>query len=168
MFQTLPGNKGFIFLEILIAVGLISIVFIMLLSIGVQSLNLSRTIEKMAEIDSLIKEEMEAVRSFRDGTAWATTGLGSVTTGTNNPYYLSLDNSVNPPKWVLQSGTETVGTMTRKVTFEKVSRNPSNQDIEGTYNAANDDPDTRKVTVVVDYEGKTYQVITYLTNWQSS
>ena len=160
-------NKGFIFLEILICVSLVGIVFLMLLSIGVQSMVASRSIKKAAEVDSLIKEELEAVRSFRDGTQWATNGLGVVATGSANPRYAALD-TLNPPKWILQSGTETVGAFTRNMVFDKVSRNPTTQNIESTYNAANDDPDTRKVTVTVTYEGKTYQVITYLTNWQAN
>ncbi|MDO8529900.1 MAG: type II secretion system protein [bacterium] len=165
--QKLKKENGFIFLEILIAVALVGIVFLTLLSIGVQSMAASRSIKKAAEVDSLIKEELEAVRSFRDGTQWATNGLGVVATGSTNPRYTALDSST-PPKWILQSGTETVGAFTRNVVFDKVSRNPSTQNIESTYNAANDDPDTRKATVTVTYGGKTYQVITYLTNWQNN
>lgn len=160
-------ENGFIFLEILIAVALIGTVFLTLLGIGVQSLTLSHTIKKTTEIDALIKEELEAIRSFRDGTVWATTGLASLATGSANPYYATLDNQ-NPPKWILQTGTQTLGAYTRNVVFDKVSRNPGTQAIESAYNGANDDPNTRKITVTVTYEGKTYQVGTYLTNWQNN
>lgn len=159
-------ENGFIFLEILIASALISIVFITLLSVGALALNTSRSIKEATQVDSLIKEELEAMRSFRDGTTWDTDGLGTVSVSDANPYYLFLDNSSNPPKWSLSSGTETVGNFTRKVVFGKVSRNFSTQNIEPIYNPANDDHNTIKITVTVMSGSKTYQVVTYLTNWQ--
>jgi type II secretory pathway pseudopilin PulG len=157
-------EKGFIFLEILIAVALVSIVFIALLSIGVSSITLSRSIEKTTQIDALLKEGMEAVRSFRDGTTWATSGLAALATGSANPYYATLDNST-PPKWILQSGTQTLGEFTRSIVIDKVSRQVGTNNIETVYNAANDDPDTRKITVTVTYASTNYQIVSYLTNW---
>ena len=159
-------QKGFIFLEILIATALISIVFVALMGVGVQALNISSSIKKTTQIDALIKEEMEAVRSFRDGTVWATTGLGGLATGSNSPYYMVLNTGVNPNTWITQTGTETVSGFSRKVHFDKVSRDPATSDIEGTYNASNDDPDTRKATVTIASGSNTYEVITYFTNWQ--
>ena len=164
--KILNHSKGFIFLEILVAVALISIVFMVLLGMSFSALNISHSIQQKTKIDSLIKEELEATRSFRDGSTWAANGLGPVNFGAGNPYYLILDNSQNPPKWKLQSGTETVGIFTRNVVFDKVSRDPANNNIESAYNSAHDDPDTRKVTVSVVWSGKTSQVVTYLTNWQ--
>lgn len=158
-------QHGFIFLEILIAITLISIVFITLLGIGFSSVSLATNIQKATQADALIKEELEAVRSFRDGTIWATDGLGTFATGSASPYYLVLDTTPNPLKWKLNSGTETVGEFTRKLVFDKVSRDPSTQNIEAVYNPTNNDPDTRKVTVTVALGAKTYQVISYLTNW---
>ena len=165
--KILNQKRGFVFLEILVSVALISVVFITLLGIGALALNTSFDIQKRTQVDSLVKEEIEAVRAFMDSTAttWGTNGLGSVNTGSGSPYYLVLDSST-PPKWTLQAGTETIGVFTRKVIFDKVSRNPTTKEIESTYNAANDDPDTRKVTVNVVWKGTTYQVVTYFTNWQ--
>ncbi|MEK7124349.1 MAG: hypothetical protein AAB877_01505 [Patescibacteria group bacterium] len=159
-------NGGFIFLEILIAVALISIVFILMVGIGFQSLNISASLEKSSKADSFLKEEMEAVRSFRDGTTWATNGLGSALTGTANPYHLVLDTATNPPKWVLATGAETINIFTRKVVFDKVSRNPSSQNIESAYNSANDDPKTSKATATVSWEDKSLELIAYFTNWK--
>lgn len=159
-------EKGFIFLEVLIATALIGIVFITLLGIGIFALNISFSLQKSAEIDALMKESLEATRSFRDGTTWSTNGLGTILIGSGNTYYFVLDNTPNPPKWSLTSGTETIGVFTRKIFFDKVSRNPSTKDIESTYNSVNDDPNTRKVTVSITFDSKTSQVITYLTNWK--
>ncbi len=162
MLQTSRGNKGFIFLEILIATALISVAFVTLLSLGFLSLNISPSIKKATQADSLAKEEVEATRSFRDGTTWSTNGLGTVLTGSSSPYFLVLNNN----QWALQQGTETVGIFTRKVVFDKVSRDPVTNNIESTYNASHDDPDTRQITVTISWEDKIYQVVSYLTNWQ--
>lgn len=165
MKEILNHNKGFIFLEILIAIALISIVFITLLGIGFLSLNISSSIKIANQADSLAKEEFEALRAFRDGTTWAS-GLGTVSFGSSNPYYLVIDNSVNPPKWNIQSGTETVGIFTRSIVFDKVSRDPATQDIESVYSSANDDPDTIKATITISWLNKNSNVVAYFTNWQ--
>ena len=181
-------NKGFIFLEILVAVALISIVFITLLGIVFLVLNTSTSLQKVAQADFLAREEIEAVRSFRDGTIWATDGLGSlVNYGSAYPRYFTLDTSFNPPKWKINSGTETVGIFTRSVVIDDVYRYSSNGNIV-TYHqqkprffahniayaletcAEEDpcplDPNTKKITVNISYDGKNYQIVTYLTNWQ--
>ncbi len=65
------------------------------------ALNISTAIKKTIKADFLAKEELEAVRSFRYNTIWATDGLGSFggNYGSSYPRYLTLDNSVSPPKW---------------------------------------------------------------------
>src|SRR3989338_6708926 len=80
-------SKGFIFLEIIIAVALISVVFITLLSVGFSVVTLSASIQKKSQADSLIKEELEAVRAFRDGTTWS--NVASVNFGSPNNYYFT-------------------------------------------------------------------------------
>ena len=166
MLQILSRNKkGFIFLEVLIASALIGIVFITLLGMGFLALNISTSIKQTTRANFLMQEALEAMRSFRDGSDWAANGLGVVNTGSANPYYATLDTTVNPPAWKLLAGTETVGGFTRSLVFDKVSRNPSNQDIEAVYNSANNDPDSRKITVTVASGSTTYQVVEYLTNW---
>jgi len=163
MFQIFPGNnKGFIFLEIIIAVALISIVFITLLGVGFSSLNVSSSLQQQSQANALAQEEIEAVRAFRDSTAstWDTTGIGSYNTATD--YHLVL--SGNPPAWSITADSEVVGQFTRKIVFNNVSRNANGDIVEsgGTY-----DPDTRKITVTVIFGSKTHQLATYLTNWQN-
>lgn len=157
------NNSGSILLEILVAIALVSIVFITLLGVGSLAMNVSSSIQKETQANSLIKEEFEALRNFRDGTQWATNGLGAVNTGSNNPYYLA-DNSNN---WALVSGAETTGIFTRQVVFDKVSRDPGTQNIESAYDLSHDDPDTIKATVKVSWLDKTLQAVSYLTNWKN-
>ena len=158
-------NKGFIFLEIIIAVALVSIVFIALLGIGFSSMNILTSLQKASQADALMKEEFEAIRIFRDGSTWAST-LGSLSVGSANPYYLMQDNSTNPPSWVSQTGSEVIGIFTRQVVFDKVSRDPATNHIEGVYNASHDDPDTRKATVTISWPNHTSLAVAYFTNWQ--
>jgi hypothetical protein len=124
----------------------------------------SSSIKQTAQAQALIKEEIEAVRAFRDSTVWATTGLGPLNTSDSNPYYLSLDKSASPAKWQINPGTETVNGFTRKIIFDKVSRDTSGY-IQDVYNPLLDDVNTRKITVVVKSVTKTYQISTYFTNW---
>jgi len=158
---------GFIFVEILIAITLIGIVFITLISIFFIIFSISKSIKDKTQVDFLIKEQLEAVRNFRDETEWNNDGLGSLEYGNFNPYYFSLDNLVNPPKWKINSGIQTVDVFTIKVIFDNVSRDLITKYIEDVYNQSHDDPNTKKVTVNVIWSGKTYQVVTYLTNWQN-
>ena len=156
---TFSGNKnnsGSILLEALISIIIIGLIFSVLLDIGVLSLKTSASIEKITEADFLLKGAVESVRSFRDGTDWSSNGLGLVSTGTSNPY-----------KSDLTPGTETIDIFTRKIIFDNVSRDPSTKNIESVYNSSHYDPDTKKVTAIVSWEGKTSQVITYFTNWKN-
>lgn len=154
-------KSGFVFLEILISIALISIVFIALLGIGFSVVNLSGSIQKTTQIDSLIREELEAARSFRDGTTWATNGLGSSVIVPAATYHMALSSGA----WTVVAGTETVDAFTRKIVFEKVSRDPATSNIESIYNTSHDDPNTKKITVTVIWKSKIYQVTSYVTNW---
>jgi len=165
-FQIKNSERGSILLEAFIAITVISLAFGVLLDIGTLSVKTSTSIQQSSQANFLLKENMEAARSFRDGTTWSINGLGTVNTGSANPYYFILDTGISPNKWILTSGTETTGIFTRKIIFDKVSRDPSTQNIENTYNSSHDDSNTKKVTVTVDFSGKTLNLITYLTNWK--
>ncbi len=159
-------NGGSILLEALIVITVITVAFPVLLDIGTLSIKTSTSIRQADQANFLLKESIESTRSFRDGTTWSTNGLGTVTTGSANPYYFLLNTGVNPNAWVLTSGTETVDIFTRKIVFDKVSRDPTTQNIESTYNASHDDQNTRKITATVSWQGKSASLITYLTNWK--
>lgn len=168
MFQTCSGSKilnkgsqGIILLEIIIAIALFAIVSVSILGLLLSLINTSAFLQKQNKAEFLIKEYIEAVRVFRDSTAnsWSSTGVGSLSTGT--PYHLVL--SGDPPTWSLASGPETTDGFTKQVVFEKVSRDANGNIVSS---GGTDDPDTRKVIVQVSFNSKTYQISTYLTNWQ--
>jgi len=163
----LPSMKdGFIFLEILIAITLVGVVFITLLGMGFSTVTLSASLQKTTRADALSREEFEAIRTFRNATTWGTNGLGSVAVGSSNPYYALLDTSTSPAQWTLHMGSETVDIFTRSVVFDKVSRDPTTQAIEATYTVAHNDADTIKATVTISWPSKSVSVVEYFTNWQ--
>ncbi len=110
------------------------------------------TLQKTAQANALIKEEAEAVRSFRDGTTWATNGLGSSAIVLGTVYHMTVNNGA----WVVASNSESVGNFTRQVVFSQ------DASWDNTVNAA----DIKKVTITVAQASKTYQMILYLTNWK--
>ena len=156
-------QKGSILLEAFVAVMIIGITFAVILDIATLSLKTSTSIKNASQANFLLKESMETIRSFRDGTTWATNGLGTVNTGDSNPYYFSLDIVPSPDRWVLTPGTETAGIFTRKIYFDQVYRDSSSNIVTtgGTL-----DDDTKKATVVVTWPERSMQLITYFTNWK--
>lgn len=155
-------NKGISIIEILIVVAIIVIALTGLAGLVAYSLKISISIRETTQANFLSQETMEAVRNFRDGTNWNSNGLGTLTTGVN--YYPQKSADI-PPKWALVQGQDTINGFVRKVIFEKVSRD-INDNIEQTYNPANDDPNTRKVTVTVSWQAKEVKLVTYLTSWK--
>lgn len=153
-------------LEAILAIIVLSIAFGAILNIAFISLQTSQYIEKAARANFFIKEEMEALRNFRDGTTWATNGLGTMQTGAGNPYHMVLNFSTNPPSWTMAQGAETAGIFSKKIILDLVSRNPADQSIESTYNSLHNDANTRKATVQIVWEGRTVQASTYFTNWK--
>jgi len=160
--------KGISTIEILIVVAFISIGLTSLLGVISYSLRISTLVKETTQANFMAQEAIEAVRNFRDGTDWNTDGLkdyipaGATTSGAYHP---ELDIAFEPPKWKLVSGTEEINVFTRKIVFEKVSRD-GNYNIEQIYNQGNDNPDTRKVIVTIFWKDKEVKLVTYLTNWK--
>lgn len=167
MFQICSGNnlkrdkRGIILLEIIIAIALFTIVSVSILGLLLSLINTSAFLQKQNKAEFLLKEYMEATRVFRDSTAssWGTTGIGGLSTGA--PYHLVLSGT--PPTWSFTAGSETTDGFTKQVIFERVSRDANSNIV---LSGGTDDPDTRKVTVQVSFGSKSYQISTYLTNWQ--
>lgn len=164
MFQNLIGNKkGISIIEILAVVGIISIALSVLLGLASFSLGTIGLIKQTVKANFLAQETMEQSRNFRDRTLWNTDGLGKLIAGSN--YYFQKSGS--PLKWQPVAETETIDGFGRKVVFADVMRDGNdNIAVLGGIN----DPDTKKVTVVVSWseKGRSHQVelITYLTNWR--
>ena len=165
-FKILNSGPGFIFLEVIVAMALLGIVFVFLLGVGTSVLGISKSIQKELAADSLLKESMESLRSFKNSTEWPVDGLGAVNYGEENPYSLILEeNESGQLVWQLVLGPDQAGGFSRKIIFDKVSRQATSGDIEPVYNASNNDEDTVKATVVVYDDLKQYRISAYFTNW---
>lgn len=161
-------NKGISIIEILVVVTFVVISFTSLLGLIAYSLRTSNLIKKTVQAAGLAQEAMEAVRNFRDGTDWNVNGLRDyvgIDATSSGPWQVKLDTTFSPPKWALATGTETIDGFSRQVFFEKVSRD-FNKNIEDVYSPVGDDPNTRKLTAKVFWDGKEAKLSTYLTNWK--
>lgn len=164
MLQILIGNKkGGLAVEILVVIAVIALALASLSKLVSFSLDVSYLSGQNTQAGALAQEEMEALRNFRDGTAW-NNGLGAVTVGTD--YYLKKSTD-NPPQWQLIQGQETINNFTRKSIFSSVQR-----DANGNIVAAGGviDPETKKAVISVLWQdrGRPHQISvdTYFTNWK--
>lgn len=157
MLQILNGNKGVSIVEILVISAIIGTAFVSLLGLATLSLKSSTLIKETTQAENIAKETIEAVRNFRDGTDWDTDGLGTLTSG------ISYYPEINITEWTLTPGEETINGFTRKVIFNNVLRDGSNNIVE---TGGANDPDTKKVTVTVSWKEREVEIITYLTNWK--
>lgn len=160
------NNKGILIVEILIVIFIIATALVAFLGIAAFSLKISSSIKETTQACAFSQELIEAVRSFRDGTVWATNGLGALDTGDNRPYHPQLDYSFSLPRWIISSGVETINGFDRKIIIDKVSRDLSTRNIETVYDSSYDDANTRKITATVSWKGKKVEIITYFTNWK--
>lgn len=159
-------SKGVSIIEILVAVVIITVAFLAILSLINFSLKFSVLTKETNRATLLAQEEMEGIINFRNETTWnINDGIGTLTTGSSYPYYLRLNELVTPPEWAIAQRMETVDIFTRKIVFDNVSR-ALNGDIESTYNPANNDLNTRKVTVTVSWKDKKVELFSYITNWK--
>lgn len=156
-------KKGVSIVEVLVVISVVLIAFTALLGMTSFSLRILNMLRETNQANAMAQETMEAVRNFRDGTSWSVNGLGTLTVEVS---YYPQKTTDTPPKWQLIQGQEVVAGFTRKVVFSNASRDLITKDIEDVFNPANNDPNTKKVTVTVSWQDKIIKIITYLTNWK--
>lgn len=156
-------NKGISMIEMLVVVAIVAVTLTTLLGVATFSLKASGSLRGTTQANFLAQEVIEAVRNFRDGTDWATAGLGSLTIGST---YHPEKTTAIPKKWTMVSGEETIGIFKRKVVFERVWRDLN----DNIADSGTQDLNTRKVTATVSWkykgEDKNVELVTYLTNWK--
>ena len=161
MYQMNPSgnNKGVSIIEILVVIVIINVTLVALLGLAAFSLKNSTLVKETNQADFLVQEAFEAVRNFRDGTEWATDGLGNL-----SPGIYHLEKSVDiPPKWQLISGSEIINGFSREIEIENVHRDSVSHDI---VEIGDPDSETKKVTVTVSWKDKEVKIATYFTNWR--
>jgi Tfp pilus assembly protein PilV len=145
-------NRGFLAVEILVAVSIIAVSILAAMAVSQKSIYVSRQAFHMTQAGFLLEEGAEAIRIFRDDNTWA-----NFTTifNTSSTYYIPATIS----SWTASLPTTSSGNLidnffTRTVTLANVNRNSTTQDISST---GTNDPGTKLVTITVSWPegGKT-------------
>jgi Tfp pilus assembly protein PilV len=138
------SQKGFMMVEILIAVSVIAVSVLAVMGVAHNSIRVARQSSHATQAGFLLEEGAESVRILRDN-AW--TNISALTPSTN--YYPTFSGGT----WTLSTTPNTVGIFTRTVNISTVKRDNTTNDISSS---GTDDPDTMLVVVTVSWlEGGT-------------
>ena len=166
------NQKGFSVAELMIAIFILAVVTVSFYEVAIFSLKLSKENKNEIKAAYLAEEGIEAVRNIRDQVSWTDiadgkTGIGELDLDIDDTYYPVISGN----SWeltIIDPGLIN-NRFSRKVVFEKLSRDPDSGDIEDLYSSVNDDENSRRITVIVSWQekGKTKDVtlVTYLTNF---
>lgn len=156
-------DTGFTIIEIVVAIAIIVLILGTILGFFILDSRIAERDRMRLKAISIAEEAIEAVRNFRDNTTWASDGIGSLMAGVD---YYPTDSGTD---WDIVLGTENINGFTRKVVFNRVSRD-IDDNVEAVYNPVNDDSNTRKITVTISwtdrYGDTNEELITYITNWR--
>ncbi len=148
--------KGFGLIEIVVVTAMISIAFFGFSQAGIAALKALHAARTNLEATFIAEEALEAVRSLRD-ESW-TTNVAPL--ANNTPYYPIIENG----KWKLTTTKQPLinGHFNRFLIFDQVFRDAEDRiAVLGTV-----DPDMRKVTATATTTSSSFQLVTYLTNFQ--
>lgn len=151
-------NKGFGLLEVVVTIGIVTILLLGILQLLNFSLINVRDSENRSQATNLASEAMEITRQVRDSD-W------------NNFSALDTENSLHPvlgTEWALEAGCDTVDIFTRCVDIDRVFRDAaSGNPVES---GGTEDTDSRKVKVTISWTErgnvKNVEIQTYLTGWK--
>lgn len=148
-------ERGFGIIEIIVAVSVISIALFGISQLSLLYIKQGNQNKNYLKALYLAEESLEAARSVRD-QSW-TTNIASLTMGAN--YYPIISSN----KWIL--GATNPGMIeniyNRQIKIENVSRNTNDNIVSS---GGTDDPNTKKITTTVSWNGKNVTLTTYLTN----
>jgi len=155
-------NKGFTIVEILVVMFVIVSTFAAILGFFSLDIRVSERNRMRLQALSLAEEAIEAVRSFGNVNSWQN-GIGGLAIGAE--YHPIVIGSI----WNIVSESENINNFNRKIIISPVSRD-NEDNIENTYNPANNDPNTRKISVIVSWADRiglaSESIGAYLTNWK--
>ena len=158
-FRSRNSANGFGLVEIVVAIGIISVSLFALMQTEIVAIKLLRGEKENLEAMLLAEESLEAVRSLRD-ESWASNIAG---VSDNTSYYPIVENG----KWKLSAGTSSAinGKYQRSILFQPVVRNASDQ----IASSGTADPNTKKIIATVAWGNKNTKILTaYITNFLTS
>ncbi len=139
MKKNFTNKKGFMIVEILVAISIITVSILAAMSVVQKSISVARQSLHASQASFLLEEGAEVARILRDN-AW--TNISSLSVATN--YYPTFST----PNWSLSTTPNTVGIFTRIVTISNVNRDNTTKDISAS---GTDDPKTKLITITVSW-----------------
>ena len=132
-------GEGFMMIEILVAVSIITVSILGAMLVCQKSVSVSREAFHETQAAFLLEEGAEAVHVLRDN-AWS--NISGLTAGAN--YYPLFSGGT----WTLSSSANTVDIFTRTVSVTNVNRDSTTKDI---ISSGTNDPQTKLVTITVSW-----------------
>ncbi len=135
-------NDGFFIIEVLLAMVILSMVFLTLFSMISFLTNRTDRSKYDTQAAGLLQEGMEVSRNAILAN-WTTYSAGS--------YYPVFNG--NSLQWTLKSGTEGTlkGQFTRSITIENVCRDPNKEGIQTSCTTGTPDPKSKIITITVSW-----------------
>ena len=137
--KKIRNNPGFMMVEILVAVSIITISILGAMAVCQKSVYVSREALHETQAAFLLEEGAEAVRIGRDN-AWS--NISGLTPGVN--YYPTFSGGT----WTLSSTPNTIDIFTRTASIANVNRDNTSKDIASI---GTNDPQTKLVTITVSW-----------------
>lgn len=132
-------KRGFMTVEILVAVSIIAVTILSAMAVAQKSIALSRQAVHNTQASFLLSEGAEVIRIFRDN-AWNNISILTV----NQNYYPVFSGD----EWGLSEDPNAIGIFTRTINMANVNRDNTTNDISDT---GTDDAGTKLVTVTVSW-----------------
>lgn len=146
--------KGFTIIEILVAIVILGFVSASFAALFNFSLRANSQNEKNLMALNLSKENLEIIRALRN-ESWDY--LTNLTMGAN--YHIVKNDN----QWALSQGAESISTFNRRVIIDNVYRDINDNIITS---GGVLDPDTKKITSIIEWTNQNITLTTYLTHWQ--
>ncbi|MFA6253131.1 MAG: DUF2341 domain-containing protein [Patescibacteria group bacterium] len=154
--KILKKLSGFSLVELIVAIGIFSILASGVVYVFVTSYKNFFGVGDKQVVVQFAQEGMEAARSIRDN-GWQTI----VENADGDPKGVQKTNGL----WQFSGVDNTLGDLTRVIVVSAVERNSTGSIVDS---GGTDDPDTKKVTVTVSGTGiADYVLVTYFTNWSA-
>jgi prepilin-type N-terminal cleavage/methylation domain-containing protein len=154
--KSLKKLKGFSLIELIVAIGVFSILASGVVYVFVTSYKNFFGVGDKQVMVQFAQEGMEAARSIRDN-GWQTI----VENADGDPMGVQKTNGV----WQFSGVNNTLGDLARVIVISAVERNSTGSIVDS---GGTDDPDTKKVTVTVSGSGiADYVLVTYFSNWSA-
>jgi len=152
------SERGVGLIDVLVSIAVITLAFWSFYQVAVLGVRVKRESERRDTAVFLAQEAIEAARFARD-ESWST---NIIPLALETDYYVSVSGT----QWVFSTTDPGLinNLYTRTVRFDQVLRDTITDDIAAS---GVEDTDTREVTVTVLWgeEPKSYEIVTYLTNF---